>query len=305
MINVYENSKIYIACPPYAQTGGPEALHVLAYELRNLGFDAYMFYGGSYANPVAKAYQKYDVPYVPDVEATPQNAIIVPEIWGHKLNQYPNMQKGFYWLSVDNYFGTTEIDFNDNTITHLTQSYYALDFVQKQGAKNISYLSDYLNEFYIKNAPKEFVNREDIILYNPAKGIQHTNKIIQQAPNLDFVAISGMNQEQIKDLCLKSKIYIDFGQHPGKDRIPRETAILGNIVITNKAGSANFYEDVPIGHEYKFDNVSAEITQIINKLEYCLKNYEICIKDFENYRHTIKHEKEKFISDIQKIFIRN
>ena len=46
MVSIYDNTKIYVACPPFAQTGGPEALHALAFEMRNLGMDAYMFYVG-------------------------------------------------------------------------------------------------------------------------------------------------------------------------------------------------------------------------------------------------------------------
>lgn len=56
----------------------------------------------------------------------------------------------------------------------------------------------------------------------------------------------------------KSKVYIDFGNHPGKDRIPREAAISGCIVITGKRGAAAFAEDVCIPETYKFDESCAK-----------------------------------------------
>ena len=39
---------------------------------------------------------------------------------------------------------------------------------------------------------------------------------------------------------------MDFGFHPGQDRLPREAALLKNCIITNREGSAAFYKDVPI-----------------------------------------------------------
>mgnify|MGYP003466339484 CR=1 FL=1 len=50
ILRVNDNTKIYVACPPSFQTGGTEALHVLAYELRNLGVDAVMFYRNANEN---------------------------------------------------------------------------------------------------------------------------------------------------------------------------------------------------------------------------------------------------------------
>ena len=43
---------------------------------------------------------------------------------------------------------------------------------------------------------------------------------------------------QIIQILSRSKIYIDFGFHPGVDHLPREAAILKNCIITNKEGSA-------------------------------------------------------------------
>ncbi len=62
-INCQPGTKIYIFCPAGNATGGPEALHQLAYHLNNLGFNAFMFY---YSTPdsngiVHESYKKYQV----------------------------------------------------------------------------------------------------------------------------------------------------------------------------------------------------------------------------------------------------
>lgn len=51
----------------------------------------------------------------------------------------------------------------------------------------------------------------------------------------------------------ESMIYIDFGEHPGKDRIPREAAMRDLIVITGRDGAAVNDVDVSIPKKYKID----------------------------------------------------
>jgi hypothetical protein len=111
-----------------------------------------------------------------------------------------------------------------------------------------------------------------------------------------------MKRNEIIDLLKKAKVYIDFGNHPGKDRIPREAAVLGCCVIVGKRGSAKYYEDVPIPEEYKFDVRKCNIDSIISKIFYCFNNYEYLINDFEYYRKCIHSEPNNFLNDLKKIF---
>ncbi|MGC8677909.1 MAG: hypothetical protein ACP5UF_06830 [Hydrogenobaculum sp.] len=92
-----------------------------------------------------------------------------------------------------------------------------------------------------------------------------------------------MTRDQVIETLQKAKVYIDFGNHPGKDRIPREAAILGCCVITGKRGSATFFEDVPIPEEYKFE-----------------ERYQ----DFNYYRQVIRNEPTKFLENLKKIFVK-
>ncbi|ADL58370.1 hypothetical protein ISG34_03850 [Methanothermobacter marburgensis] len=62
---------------------------------------------------------------------------------------------------------------NDETVSsaymHLAQSHYAMNYLKRHGIKNVEYLSDYLNEDFLK-IKTDLKNKEDIILYNPRKG---------------------------------------------------------------------------------------------------------------------------------------
>ncbi len=109
-----------------------------------------------------------------------------------------------------------------------------------------------------------------------------------------------MNRAQLKELMLKSKLYIDFGYHPGKDRIPREAAILGCCIITNKRGSAKFSKDMPINEEFKFNenNFSA----ISEKIEECFNNYILNLDKFERYRQEIRLQEFEFVKQLEVLF---
>jgi len=131
-----------------------------------------------------------------------------------------------------------------------------------------------------------------------------TRKIIKFAKDITFVPIENMTREEVINLLKKSKVYIDFGNFPGPERIPKEAAILGCCVITGKRGSAAFFEDVPIPEEYKFEDKEENIPKIIEKIKDCFENFEERYKDFEYYRNVIKNEPQKFIEDLKKIFVK-
>ncbi|MDK2922249.1 MAG: hypothetical protein PWR24_1806 [Desulfonauticus sp.] len=188
---------------------------------------------------------------------------------------------------------------------HLVQSFYALNFIKSKGItqNKIYYLSDYLNESFLETKT-DLSEKENIVVYNPKKGFVFTEKIIKAAKEIKFVPIINMSREEVIKTLQKSKVYIDFGNHPGKDRMPREAAILGCCVITGKRGSAAFFEDVPIPDEYKFEDKEENIPRIIEKIKDCFENFEERYKDFDYYREIIKNEPKKFEEDLKKIFVR-
>ena len=187
---------------------------------------------------------------------------------------------------------------------HLCQSHYAYNFLIKAEltAETLFYLSDFLAEDFLKIQPS-LSRKENIVAYNPAKGFKFTQKIIKAGSGITFVPLVNMSRDQIIDTLHSAKVYIDFGHHPGKDRIPREAAILGCCVITGNSGSAASYLDVPIPDEYKYDDREEHIHRIIYKIKECLNNYQERYKDFEHYRRVIKAEPSKFTEDLKNIFV--
>jgi len=184
---------------------------------------------------------------------------------------------------------------------HICQSYYAMDFLDSISIKNKVYLSDYLSkEFLTQNFDPQ--QKVDIVAFNPQKGISFTKKIIAAGRGINFVPIEKMTRSEVIKLLQRAKVYIDFGDHPGKDRLPREAAILGCCVIVGKKGSAANERDVPIPWKYKFEITEKNIPAIIETINFCLENYDKVYWEFDEYRTVIKREPELFLQDLKRIF---
>jgi hypothetical protein len=211
----------------------------------------------------------------------------------YKLLNYINIKP------KDKLFDPFEINilYNKNIILHTFQSEYARLFLEEKYLIPSLPLSDFLNSDFF-NKEIDCQNRNSVILYNPKKGLQITKSLMTLMPKFIWIPIEDLTSVEMKDMMLKSKIYVDFGNHPGKDRIPREAAINGCVVITNKKGSAQNLIDIPIGDEYKFENPIEEIEDLMNLVNDVFLNFDIHFGKFELYRQKIKNEEEEFNKEI-------
>lgn len=314
MFSISKDSVIYIKCAPSYFTGGTLLLHQLGDWLQQKGFKVKMHYIPNTLDPVHEEFTKYNLDRVSEIKDDKKSFIIIPEVFPFELERYQHATCILWWLSVDNYF----MPFNKlsrkrriynwvigkqrvykKAQIHLSQSNYAQTFLKRKGIKSVM-LSDYLHESFTSIVFK-IQNRRNLVLYNPQKGIEFTKILISLAPDIQWTPIINKTPQEVKELMLSSKIYIDFGNHPGKDRIPREAAICGCCVITGMRGSAFNHIDIPILSAYKFDETEGP-NQVITKIRFVLKNYESAQNDFQSYRDQIKCEKEEFFKQASTIF---
>ena len=185
---------------------------------------------------------------------------------------------------------------------HLCQSYYAYEHLKKNKIKNVYMLSDYLDDSFFSNKKYLGLKRKNIILYNPKKGVEITKLIINKLSNYEFKKIENFTPEEIIHLMKTSKIYIDFGEHPGKDRIPREAAYLGACIITGKKGSASNNIDISIPSIYKFDDYRINFHRLESLIDSIFKNFSYHTKNFSGYRNKIRNEKNTFNKELKFIF---
>lgn len=323
-------SKVIVICPGNVVTGGPELLHQLVCELTNNGVDAAVLYAPfDIAFKTPNEYQKYNVKVVKynELDIGDGDKIVIPETLTGYYKCFKDLDTYIWWLSVDNYLVASDftvkklfketikriigwkgtkpklikVDFL-RECKHLTQSEYAKLFLNKYKISSLM-LSDYLNAEHL-NMKVDVSNKEDIVCFNPKKGSEYTSLIRSSLPNVKFIPIQGMTAIEVSNLLSKSKVYIDFGEHPGKDRIPREAAMAKCIVITGLQGSANNNIDIPIPSKYKINEKNHDfIVNVSSVIENVFVSYEEALKDFEPYRDKIINEEKIFQDEVRKIFI--
>jgi len=341
MLTFFSDTKIYVHCPSGRVTGGAELLHQFVSLLRDLGRDAYVVYFGSSHHEIPKDYCSYNIAVSDEIIDSSHNIEVFYEGIFGMLKTPRNTQVFLWWISVDNFFMCAKSYLclkdlfmwspklcliallqrikmlfkgenrfvNNLSIKEMVdmgcpcgyQAEYIQHFLQKCGFKELMALKDYINTDHI--VPYDISGRENIVLYNPSKGFEYTKRLIAYAPDINWFPLQGLSREELVCIVRKAKVYIDFGYHPGKDRLPRECAMNGCCVITGMRGSAAFFEDVPIPCQYKFNEKSVEISEIVNQIRWSLDNYETAINDFQFYRNAISFETKEFEQQVKSIFL--
>ena len=267
----------YIHSPGNAIAGGCESLHQLGDAINNIGGKAVMcYYPYEETFDVPDKFSHYNIgpSILKDGERTVH---IFPEVCTKFTKKIIKGQKCIFWLSVDNYYFkkdrypkfkrlkkyywslfTARLPLQAMTaFTHLLQSEYSKIHIGSKNFRNF-YIGDYI---HFADAPELSSNKKPRILYNPAKGRHITESLKQQYPELDFFPLVGYTSDELDKIMNESLLYIDFGNHPGRDRLPREAVLRGTIVITGVRGSAGNDIDIPIPSAYKFDTSSATFQQ--------------------------------------------
>jgi len=281
--------------PSYA-TGGVESLYQLCDGINMQGGDAYIVHMGDDfgMHLIPEQYRHYNLKVAREVEDSANNVLILGEIFTGDIYKFPQIQKCIWWLSVDNNKGAFT-DFADENILHLYQSYYALDFLRKNNVRRHLPLFDYIYE----SPNKMCSTKQDIVCYNPAKDMEITQHIIKHSNGIKFVPLAGMSREQVYNTLDVSKLYIDFGNHPGRDRFPREAILNDCMIVVGDRGSAHFYDDVVVRRPYCLDEIGPLIGSQINAL---LDGYDTMIKDFALYKRVVMKQREEFFNQC-KIFL--
>lgn len=332
-------NKVYVLAPYAHHTGGVELAHQLVSYINGNGGEAYIVYEQGQRivadAQVTPQYADYNIKVAGEIEDLPGNMLVLPEVYFDWMYRFDRMDYGLWWMSVDNHFKScywldslrfyrplrtrfmqSWLNFKyhrrnslesmrryGRRIIHFYQSAYARDFLRRAGMSRIYPLSDYINPAtYSSSDDISGSRREDIVLYNPAKGLEFTRKLIDANSDIKFVPLKGLSRQQLNDYMRRAKLYIDFGHFPGKDRLPREAVMNGMCIITGRAGASGFFEDVAIGDEYKFEARRGNIPAISQCIRSVLADFDKHSPEFDTYRRRIDGEKSEFEKEIRESF---
>lgn len=321
--------KYYIFTPANICSGGPEALHQLAYYMRLCNLESYIVYydysGYVHATPMLR-YLQYEPRVISyeEIEDTYQNFCIAPENAPWCLNSIRKANKCIWWLGYlcnelkiassqeKVHYILRKLRFKDvksartvlyhpNRCLHLCGSKFAYDKVIELFPNScVEYLVEPISKVFLSSQVQLGSERKDIVLYNPAKPSNIMTHLLERG-KFCYVPLKGYSPNELMSLYNDAKLYVDFGEFSGPERIPKEAVFFGcNILVANHNAAANDF-DVAIPMKYKLsDNESVE--KIERTMEYMLMNYENIYGDFESFRQKINGLESNFIRQIQTIF---
>lgn len=326
-MKLYPDSKVYILCPANLKTGGPESLHQLASVLISFGIKTYMAYlqlsGVSFdkEDPVHDAYKKYHVPYTYDLEGNTKNVVVVPEtITSHEVGK---IRRILWWMSVDNYLKNVKnvmkgqlsnplaypvpkfftFDKADKSIEHWGQSEYVRQFLRLNGITDIKTVETHMSQTFLSHAAKvDLTAKKNIVAFNPLKGFDITQQLIKLEPEINWKPIMNMTPAQVQELLTQAKVYIDFGEFPGRERLPREAILSGCVVITGKRGASANDVDINIPAEFKFGLNDTKPYAVIKKIQEVFDDFATAYDKQKAFRDKEIHAQETFVEEVAQAF---
>jgi hypothetical protein len=192
---------------------------------------------------------------------------------------------------------------NLKSLLHFSQTEHSTQYLKSCGIEPVP-LIDSINEDFLTDKYLDKIDhKQNIILYNPTKGWKVTRQLIARYPQWKFLPLKGLSRDQLSEKLYSAKLYIDFGHHPGRDRMPREAAMHGCCLITGTLGSAGNAIDLPIPSQYKFDSNAPNFIEAFGELAHdVMKNFPKHYADFGQYRKWLQDEPRIFKQQIADYF---
>lgn len=331
-------NKVFVYYPRGKDSGGPEALYQLVDSLRRSNIEAYLVPYPSTVTEKAIPYfvSRYDAPEVLNTDDRKGSAILVPEAQLSLLRHVRRASPICWWLSIESshYFRDARSRINrrldqrnpviidlckdafgagrsvasrlvvsDLTrISHLAQSHYAWSYLATRLPMPPSLVSDYTvveNEQLSENT---HAKQRPVVAYNGMKGALLVEQVAQHFSELEFRPIMGMSRTGVQDALRQAMVYLDLGPHPGKDRLPREAALLGCVTIVAMRGAGAFFDDVPIPISQKVGVEGGIVKNATRVLRRVFKDLASEYSLQQSYRQEIRGERRRFDSQVSAYF---
>jgi hypothetical protein len=328
--------RVFILYPRGSASGGPEALHQLADCLFRNGVTSFLvpLPGTAGIEPV-DAFKNYLVEEADVVEDTEGSAVVLPETQMRLAHTFTSAKVFCWWLSIDNsdlwrssfiarntpatslrdlakkswYAAKTPHErisrrsFNAPAYKHLTQSAYARNYLSATLGVDAQMLSDYTIGDSTKISPRGDAAAGFTVSFNPKKGAEWVAVLQRelQSLNINWLPIANLDRDGVRAALNRSDVYLDMGHHPGKDRLPREAALCGNVIVVARRGAGAFHEDVPIADEFKI-----QMSEPVVNASLVLKNVRGHLTEAfaaqAEYRRSIERERAVFEAQVVSIF---
>lgn len=294
--------RIHIVCPSDEVTGSAESLHQFGRAAATLGWDARIAYGGDpIFGAVPSAFRSYGLRGDQDVADEPDVLVLVAHSDVAAVAHLTRARKLVWWLRVDE----AADDVNERALAvpnavHLAQSEYARHFLSVRGV-DAALVGDYISPTFIARAERLIpATKLDSVLYNPDSSDRLTPQLIEASTGvLQWVPVSGLSQDDVAELMAYSKVYVDFGSHRGRTRVPREALAAGCCVVSGRRGAAGNDLDLVLPEGFVFDEDAPDaVGHVLNRIALAVMEFRPTSFDFMPAREAVRAERERFASQV-------
>jgi hypothetical protein len=294
--------RIHIVCPGDEVNGSAESLHQFGRVAAMLGYDTRIAYEPfDILGPVVSAFRGYGVRPDQAVLDDPDVTVLVPQNAAHLVAHLTRVRKVVWWLRIEDDADVAAVTAAAPGAVHLAQSEYARRFLELHGVI-APVVGDYVHpNFVARAATFAPAQRLDSVLYNPDPSDRLTPKLIEASRDvLQWVPIAGLSRDEVAEIMAYSKVYVDFGGHPGRCRLPREALAAGCCVITGRRGAAGNAVDLPLPDGFTFDEADPGIVRaVLNRIALTIGEFDDAQDAFAAARSAVNGEEADTATAVQ------
>ncbi len=236
-----------------------------------------------------------------------ETIFVIPESWAWLAPRFvsPHSKAVLWWLSVDNAFGALQqLNLNhlqSKGIIHAAQSAYARRFLDALGIESLM-LSDYTTPPSIH--PQPITKRPYHVAINAGHKVaidlqKLSDSIRQLDPRVEITAIRGLTKQAVTEAFSTSRLFIDMGNFPGKDRMVREAMLLGTPVVTSTTGAGHGDDDFSLPDYARVNALS--ISEASAAAARILADPSCFDRDFSRARRRIAAERSVFMAEVTQV----
>ncbi len=172
-----------------------------------------------------------------------------------------------------------------------TQSFYAESFVKRHLDRPAFLLGDYPRSL---PGVADVQRQRNVVTYNGAKGQWKVGELKALLPDIEFRPIQNMSFDEVCRNLAASALYVEIGHLPGRDRLPREAALLGTPCIMLARGAGFCWDDFPIGVDYRIPYTIDWAQYMAPVIQAALDDPETIRRVQEPFRDWVAGEKARY-----------
>jgi hypothetical protein len=199
-----------------------------------------------------------------------------------------------------NYWNKAPSPVWDSNVMHMSNSFYAAEFIKNKGVKQVFVLHNPVRDEFYEYLPKP--EREKVILFGPKTRTRVIKYIQKQLSDYLCIRLKSLSPQKTMELYRKSMIFVEMGNFAGRDRMPREAVLSGCVVLISLTGSAAYNNDFNLPDYYKINTNKKYLPLLVKKIKHITSDYLYHYHNMQQFLDDLRIEKDSFNDKVKDIF---